>query len=191
SEALNLNQRAAPGDRITERSPNRTPPAARTGKNMADNEVKASPSPGANEPPSPSPSAAPASPLPDAPIRVNHVQPLPIPVSAYRAIANLNRGFEEDRRNLAALQEFNFFSEENLIAWGNVLGRLQAEASLRLLETLDERLMNNALYYDRLCWVKERELEDPDDVLIKAEYRRRELAAEQQQRQKQESEEGE
>ena len=96
-------------------------------------------------------------------------------------MANLNRGFEQDRRNLADLQGFNFFSEEDLIAWGNLLGRLQAEASLRLLGTLRDRLMNNALYYDRLCWVKEREIEDPDDVLLKAEQRKRELAAEQQQ----------
>lgn len=153
---------------------------------MADTEVKASLSSGANLPPSPSPSAAPANPLPDAPIRVNHVQPLPATSSAYRAIANLNRGFEQDRRNLADLQEFNFFPEEELIAWGNILGRLQAEASLRLLETLRDRLMNNALYYDRLCMVKERELEDPDDVLIKVEHRKRELAAAQQ-RQEQES----
>src|SRR5215467_15323912 len=155
---------------------------------MADNEVKASSSPGANVPPLPSSPSAPASPLPDAPIRVNHVQPLPTTSSAYRAIANLNRGFEQDMRNLAALQGFNFFPEEDLIAWGNILGRLQAQASLRLLETLDERLMNNALYYDRLCWVKERELEDPNDVLLKAEERKRELAAEQQ-RQEQDSEE--
>ena len=154
---------------------------------MADTEVKASLPLGANEPPSPSPSAAPASPLPDASMRVNHVQPLPIPVSAYRAIANLNRGFEQDRRNLAALQEFNFFAEEDLLAWGNILGRLQAEASLRLIDTVHERLMTNALFYDRLCWTKERELEDPDDVLIKAEERKREVAAEQQ-RQEQESE---
>jgi hypothetical protein len=157
---------------------------------MADTEVKASLPLGANEPPTPTPSAAPASPLPDVSIRVNHVQPLPTTSSAYRAIANLNRGFEQDVRNLAALQEFNFFPEKDLIVWGNILGRLQAEASLRLLETLDQRLMNNALYYDRLCWVRERELEDPDDVLIKAEERKRELAAEQQ-RQKQESEEAE
>lgn len=40
--------------------------------------------------------------------------------------------------------------------------------------------MNNALYYDRLCWERERELEDPNDVLIKAERRKRELAAERQ-----------
>jgi hypothetical protein len=155
---------------------------------MADNEVKASPSLGANEPPSPSPSAAPANSLPDARIRVNHVQPLPTTSSTYRAIANLNRGFEQDRRNLADLQEFNFFPEEYLIAWGNVLGRLQAEASLRLIDAIHDRLMNNALYYDRLCWTRERQLEDPDDVLLKAEQRKRELAAEQQ-RQEQESEE--
>lgn len=115
-------------------------------------------------------------------MRVNHVKPLPTSSSAYRAIANLNRGFEQDRRNLTDLQEFNFFPEEDLLTWGNTLGRLQAEASLRLLETLRDRLMNNALYYDRLCWVRECELEDPDDVLIKAEHRRRELAAEQQRR---------
>src|SRR5215469_8625087 len=155
---------------------------------MADNEVKASPSLGATEPPSPSPSAAPASPLPDAPMRVNHVQPLPTTSGAYRAIANLNRGFEQNRRNLADLQEFGFFPEEDLIAWGNTLGRLQAEASLRLIDTIHDRLMNNALFYDRLCWTKEREIEDPDDVLLKAEHRKREIAAEQQ-REEQESEE--
>src|SRR5215471_3884377 len=155
---------------------------------MADNEVNASLPLGANEPPSPSPSAAPASTLPDAPMRVNHVQPLPTTSSAYRAIANLNRGFEQDRRNLSDLQEFGFFPEEDLIVWGNTLGRLQAEASLRLLDTVHDRLMNNALYYDRLCWTREKQLEDPDDVLIKAEHRKRELAAEQQ-RQAQESDE--
>ena len=162
---------------------------------MADIEVNASPSFGANEsetrrggPPSPSPSTAPESPLPDAPMQANHVQPLPTTSSAYRAIANLNRGFELDRRNLVALQEFGFFPEEELIAWGNVLGRLQADASLHLLDILHDRLMNNTLYYDRLCWVREKQLEDPDDVLISAEHRKRELATEQQ-RQEQKSEE--
>ena len=157
---------------------------------MANTEVKASPSLGANEAPSPSPSAAPASPLPTAPLRINYVQPLPTPSSAYQAIAELNRGFEQDTRNFEALQGFNFFPEEELLAWGNILCRLQADATLRLLDTIHERLMNNALYYDRLCWVRERELEDPDDVLIKAEERKRELAAEQQRRE-QESEDDE
>jgi hypothetical protein len=146
---------------------------------MADTEVKASPSLGANEPPSPPPSAAPANPLADVPIRTHYTQPLPTTSSAYRAIANLNRGFEHDRRNLADLHEFGFFPEEDLIAWGNILGRLQAEASLRLLGILEDRLVNNAFYYDRLCLQRERELRDPDDVLIEAERRKQELAAEQ------------
>ena len=158
---------------------------------MADTEVKASPSPGATEPPSPSPSAAPASPWPNARMRVNHVQPLPTPSSAYRAIANLNRGFEEDTRNLKALQEFNIFPERILIAWGNMLHRLQAEASLRLIDTMHDRLMNNALYYDRLCWTRERQLEDPNDILLKAEERKREIEQEQQRRENEADEDSE
>lgn len=153
--------------------------------NMADTEAKSSASLGANEPPTPSPSTA--SPLPDAPLKVTYVQPLSMPSSVYRAVANLNRGFEQGVHNLKALQEFNYFPEENLIAWGNILSRLQAEASLWLLDVLHNRLMNNALFYDRLCWTRERRLEDPDDVLIQAEQRKRELAAEQQ-RQEHESE---
>lgn len=153
---------------------------------MADTEVKASPSLGANEVPSPSPSTPSAGPSLNASMRLNYVQPLPVSSSAYQAIAELNRGFEQDARNLEALQAFNFFPEEDLLAWGNTLGRLQADATLRLLEPLHDRLMNNALYYDRLCWVKERELEDPDDVLIKAEERKRELAAEQQRQEREE-----
>ena len=72
----------------------------------------------------------------------------------------------------------------------SAFGRLQADASLRLLDSLHERLMNNALYCDRLCWTRKREIEDPNDVLIKAEQRKRESAA-QQQRRERESEEGE
>jgi hypothetical protein len=152
---------------------------------MADTDVKCSSSLGANEPPSPPPCAAPDSPLTDAPMRVNHVQPLPTPSSAYRAIANLNRGLEQDTRNFEALQGFNFFPAETLVAWGNILRRLQAEASLRLLDAIHDRLMRNALFYDRLCWERERQLEDPDDVLLKAEQRKRELAAEQQRQEQQ------
>jgi len=38
--------------------------------------------------------------------------------------------------------------------------------------------MNNANYYDRLCYQWEKEMSDPNDVLREAEYRRQELAAE-------------
>lgn len=151
---------------------------------MADTEVKASSSPGANEAPASSPSTAPGNRWPDVPMRPNHVQPLPTPSSVYQAIADLQRGFEQAARNLEALQGFSFFPEEDLTAWGNIIGGMQAEASLQLLDAVRDRLMNNALYYDRLCWTREKQLEDPDDVLIEAEHRKRELAAEQQRREK-------
>ena len=41
--------------------------------------------------------------------------------------------------------------------------------------------MNNANYYDRLCYQWEKEISDPDDVLREAEYRRQELAQQQEQ----------
>lgn len=39
--------------------------------------------------------------------------------------------------------------------------------------------MDNALYYDRLCLQRKRQLRDPDDVLLEAEHRKQELAEEQ------------
>lgn len=46
-----------------------------------------------------------------------------------------------------------------------------------MLEVLSGRELNNASYYDRLCMQWERELEDPNDVLIEAERRRQQLGA--------------
>jgi hypothetical protein len=39
-----------------------------------------------------------------------------MPSSAYQALAELNRGFEQHTHNLNALHRFNFFPEELLIA---------------------------------------------------------------------------
>ncbi len=110
---------------------------------------------------------------------ITHVQPQPVTSSAYQAIAELNRGFEHLTQNLQALQEFSFFPADDLTAWTNMICLTQAEANQTLMEALDHREMNNALYYDRLCLQRERELRDPDDVLIEAERRKQELAEEQ------------
>jgi hypothetical protein len=146
---------------------------------MADKDVKSPASLGANEPPSPSPSAASTSPLRDAPKRINHVQPHPVKSSAYQAIAELNRGFEQVTQNFQTLQQFNFFPADNLTAWINSICLMQAEANLRLMDALNSREMDNALYYDRLCLQWERQLRDPDDVIFAAEHRKQELEEEQ------------
>jgi hypothetical protein len=146
---------------------------------MADKDVKSPASLGANEPPSPSPSAASSSPLRDAPMHIDHVQPQPVKSSAYQAIAELNRGFEQVTQDFQTLQQFNFFPADNLNAWINTICRMQAEANLRLMDALNSREMDNALYYDRLCLQRERQLREPDDVLFEAEHRKQELAEEQ------------
>ena len=76
-----------------------------------------------------------------------------------------------------------FFDADILAAWLNSVQNLQAEANSYLLESVHSREMNNAAYYDRLCAQWEREIGDPDDVLREAEYRRQELAAEEEQQQ--------
>jgi hypothetical protein len=144
---------------------------------MATEELNRSTSQGATPPPSPSPSAA-APEMGGTPSRLKRLQPQPVGSRVYQAIAEVNSGFEILTHRLQALEQFNFFPADNLTAWLNVVLHLQAEANSLLLESLDHREMNNAAYYDGLCMEWERQLADPDDVLIEAERRRQELAAE-------------
>ena len=142
---------------------------------MATEEVNRSTSPGATEsqtrrggPPSPS--------LPTA-----HLQPQPVGFRVYQTIAEVNSGFEKVIHHLHLIEQFNFFPADILTAWLNSIQHLQADANSHLLEVLSDRELNNASYYDRLCFQRERELADPNDVLIEAERRRQELAAKEEQ----------
>jgi hypothetical protein len=45
---------------------------------------------------------------------------------------------------------------------------------------------SNALYFDRLCIKRERELKDPDDVLLDAERRKKEIKEEKKRLERQE-----
>ena len=57
-----------------------------------------------------------------------------------------------------------------------MLGLIQAETNFALAGAIRQRAETNAIYFDRLCARRERELADPDDVLLDAEYRKQELA---------------
>lgn len=135
---------------------------------MATEEVNRSTSTGATPLPTPSP-------------LTEHLQPQPVTFRVYQAIAEVNGGFEKVTQQLHVLEQFNFFPAEIFTAWLNSIQHLQADANSHLLEILSDRELNNASYYDRLCMQWERELEDPNDVLIEAERRRQELAEEAQQ----------
>jgi hypothetical protein len=143
---------------------------------MADTDVKRSDPSGATLSPPPSPSAV-AFGTPEGP-RIRHLQTQPVASRVYQAIADVNGAYERLIRRLQSLQQFNFFPAGDVTAWLNQVLCLQAEANSRLLESLDSRELNNAAYYDRLCIQRERELRDPDDVLLEADYRRQELAEE-------------
>lgn len=135
---------------------------------MASEEVNRSTSTGATPLPTPSP-------------LTKHLEPQPVTVRVYQAIAEVNGGFEKVTQQLHVLEQFNFFRAEILTAWLNSVQHLQADANSHLLEILSDRELNNASYYDRLCMQWERKIEDPNDVLIAAERRRQELAREEQQ----------
>jgi hypothetical protein len=102
---------------------------------------------------------------------------LPLDSAVFEAIHRFNSRFERLLHDFRGLQTVPYFPHHKLTAWQNVLGRIQAETNFALSETIRERAETNALYFDRLCARRERELADPDDVLLEAEYREQRLAA--------------
>jgi hypothetical protein len=98
--------------------------------------------------------------------------------AVFEAIHRFNGRFERILHDFRGLQTVPYFPHHKLTAWQNILGRIQAETNFALAEAIRERSETNAIYFDRLCARRERELADPDDVLLEAEYRKQELADE-------------
>jgi hypothetical protein len=103
---------------------------------------------------------------------------LPVNKSIFQALSEVNGSFEKLTCDMEALQQISFFPSDKLQDYVNIICRIRAEINLALLEAITEREMRNAVYYDRLCAEREQELEDPDDVLIEAELRKKEVAEE-------------
>src|SRR5947209_20609399 len=101
---------------------------------------------------------------------------LPIESAVFEIIHRLNSRFERILHDFRGLQTIPYFPHHKVIAWQNVLGLILAETNFALSAAIHQRAETNALYFDRLCARRERELADPDDVLLEAEYRKQELA---------------
>src|SRR5436305_3701992 len=155
---------------------------------MANTDVTSSNPSGATLPPSPSPSTVAPEIVGGPPTRIKHLQPQPVTSRVYRAIAEATSGFEKVTEQFHLLEQCNFCDADIVTAWLNSTRNLQAQVNSHLLEWLHSREMNNANYYDRLCYQWEKEISDPDDVLREAEYRRQELAAQEHQQQDSEEE---
>ena len=107
---------------------------------------------------------------------------LPVGQFVFEALTKTNASFEKLIANLETLQHVSFFPSNKLADYANVICRLRSEINLLLVEEVSHREMSNALYYDRLCSKREKELTDPDDVLFDAEQRKKEIEEEQRQR---------
>lgn len=104
---------------------------------------------------------------------------LPVGQFVFQALTKTNASFEKLIGNLEALQHISFFPSSKLADYENVLCRIRSEINLLLVESVTDRETSNALYYDRLCSKREKELTDPDDVLFDAEQRKKEIEEEQ------------
>ena len=80
---------------------------------------------------------------------------MPVKAHAYRAIAELNAGFEKVLQDLKALQPIGYLHTERLAALGNLIARLRAEANQDFLTVLQQRELANAAYFNHLCLQRE------------------------------------
>ena len=110
------------------------------------------------------------------PPRTTPSELLPLEPAVFEAIHRLNSRFERVLHDFRGLQTFPYLPHHKLTAWQNLLSLIQAETNFALSAAIRERAETNAIYFDRLCARRERELADPDDVLLEAQYRRQELA---------------
>lgn len=101
---------------------------------------------------------------------------LPLESAVFEVIHRFNSRFERLLHDFRGLQTVPYFPHHKLTSWQNILGRVQAETNFALSEAIHQRAEANALYFDRLCARRERELADPDDVILEAEYRKQEVA---------------
>lgn len=104
---------------------------------------------------------------------------LPVRPSVFEFIHHANIRFEKLIHDFQLLQTVPYFPHEKLSNWQNILCRVRAEANASLVGMIQQRENKNAHYHDRLCVLRERELADPDDVLIEAEQRKQQFAQDQ------------
>ena len=85
--------------------------------------------------------------------RSNHPSPaelMPVKTHVYRAIAELNQGFEKVLNDLNTLGKISFFRSGAVSSVHRTLARLRAELNQEFTITLHGRETANAGYFERL-----------------------------------------
>jgi hypothetical protein len=86
---------------------------------------------------------------------------MPVKAHIYRAIADLNGGFELVMQNLKKLQQTNFLPSDQLAAHYDLVCNLRAEASRDLVRILSQRETANAVHFAHLCNERKKPTETP------------------------------
>jgi hypothetical protein len=75
---------------------------------------------------------------------------MPVKPHVYRAIAEMNGGFEQALQGLQELQKINFFPLVDLINMHKVLSQMRSRANRQLMAVLIERETSNAHHFQQL-----------------------------------------
>ena len=94
----------------------------------------------------------------------------------YHTLYRLNRSFAAIVAHCQTLEAIRFFPSKALRNFQGFTQELQAEMNQELLEILHGTELEDWNRYGKIRQAREKELADPDDVFIKAEERRKELA---------------
>ena len=94
----------------------------------------------------------------------------------YHTLYRLNRSFAAIVAHCQTLEATRFFPSKSLRNFQGFTQELQAEMNQELLEILHGTELDDWNRYGKVRQAREKELADPDDVFIKAEERRKELA---------------
>lgn len=96
-------------------------------------------------------------------------------VQVYEALASVNGAFEQVLADFRHLQEFPFFRRDLLEHFQVVIEETRSRVNFEVAEVMNSREQNDWARFGRARQQWEKRYADPDDVLIEAEKRKREL----------------
>jgi hypothetical protein len=94
----------------------------------------------------------------------------------YHTLYRLNRSFAAIVTHCQTLEAIRFFPSKSLRNFQGFTQELQAEMNQEFLEILHGTELEDWNRFGKVRQAREKELSDPDDVFIKAEERKKELA---------------
>jgi hypothetical protein len=87
---------------------------------------------------------------------------LPVKAYVYRAVAELNAGFEKVIQDLNNLKQIAFFHSDPLREMHDTLCAIRARANREFIAVLEQRELANAAHFVRLCGERGNGIQPPE-----------------------------